>query len=64
MAEADNLTPAEQIVADTAVGKLTHEQAMLQLLAEIANGVWYLIASTDELLDALRDDDVPRARTH
>lgn len=61
---ADRLTPAEQIVADVSAGKLTHENATLQLLAEIANGIWYLVTDVDELLEMARDNGEVPGRVH
>lgn len=64
MADDDNITTAEQIISDHAAGRLTDAQAQLQLLAEIANAVWYLVADVDELLDMARDAGDAPARVH
>lgn len=60
---ADQLTPADQIVAEAEAGELDPEHAMLRLLAEIANAVWMLSADMDEFISAARAAAVPRDGT-
>lgn len=54
--EIDEPTP-DEIVSDVEAGAMDYEHGMIRLLAEIANGIYLLVAGMDELVEMAKSED-------